>query len=533
MRQRRLLITLSVVFLAAIGLLLAYLSGSSSQTGTGKQSATLKIASEDYGYPSPYTFYPRGPGYIRMSLLFDTLVWKDENGITPWLSDRYEVSADGLEWLFHLHPGIKWQDSQPLTAEDVKFTFDYIRTHPHSWYSREIKAIKSVDVIGAQQVKITLHTPYAPFLTNIAGALPIMPKHIWQNVTDPMKFTDPAAVIGSGPFKLVKYDKASSLYIYEANPNYFKGKLKIDRLIFTQPGNPLLAFQNREIDAFAPDVDQAAVLKGYQSTRIIDNSGFWVYRLMFNHAQYPFDQAEFRQAVAHALNLPEFVSRAAHNGATVGNPGYITPELKEWYNPRVTAYPYDPEKAKKLLDSLGFTRIGGDGIRLGPDGTRLSCELLTFPQGQDAEIMKSMLAAVGIEIRIKALEKGAHDQLIDSGQYQLAINGHGGLGGDPVFLNQIIKPLTSAKESPSLYANPEFISLAQQQTSIVDSGERRRTVFTMQELLARDLPSIPLYYRKVYFAYRPEKLDGWFYSPGGIGIGIPSEFNKIVFLQSR
>ncbi|EAX48408.1 extracellular solute-binding protein, family 5 [Thermosinus carboxydivorans Nor1] len=533
MRRRKLFLALAAILVTGISLLLYHVSSSPGLVATEKQPVTLKIAAEDYGYPSPYTFYPRGPGYIRMSLLFDTLVWKDQKGVIPWLSERYEVSKDGREWVFYLHPGVKWHDGQPLTAEDVKFTFEYIRSHPHPWYSREINIIESIEAINAQQVRLTLKTPYAPFLTNIAATIPIIPKHIWQTVSDPMKFTDPTAVIGSGPFKLVKYDKAASLYIYEANPQYFKGRVKIGRLVFTWPGQPLLAFQNGEVDAFNPDADQVAVLKGGKNVKIIEGSGFWIFRLMFNLAQHPFDQLEFRQAVAYALNLPEIVSRATHGGATPGNPGYLSPELGEWYNPRVATYPYDPEKARNLLTGLGYTQIGPDGIRRAPDGKRLSFELLTFQQGQDGEIVKNMLAAVGIDVRIKAMEKGAHDQLIDSGQYQMALNGHGGIGGDPVFLNQLIKPLTAVKDNPTLYNNPEYIRLARQQTAMIDKNERRQAVFKMQEILANDLPTIPLYYRKMYFAYRPDKLDGWFYTPGGIAIGIPTEFNKLVFIEPR
>jgi len=501
------------------------------QAGNPGQAGTFKIASEDCGFPSPYAFYPRGPGYLRMSLLFDTLVWKDKTGVIPWLSERYEVSKDGREWTFYLRPDVKWHDGQPLTAADVKFTFEYIRRHPHPWFSRETGVIQDIAVLGLHQVKITLKAPYAPFLTNIAGTIPILPQHIWQNVTDPMRFTGPAAAVGSGPFKLVTYDKANALYVYEANPSYFKGKVKIGRLIFTQVGQPLLAFQNGEVDAFNPDADQAAVLKKEPNVKVIEGDGFWVFRLMFNLSQPPFDRREFRQAVACALSLPEIVARATHGGAIPGNPGYVSPALAEWYNPDVPSYPYDPEKARNLLVSLGYTRAGPDGIRLSPGGKRLSFELLTFQQGQDGEIIKNMLAAVGIEVRLRALEKGAHDQLIDSGNYQMAINGHGGLGGDPVFLNQLIKPAAAAGENPALYSNPEYIHLAERQAALTDAKERRQAVFRMQELLAQDLPTIPLYYRKMYFAYRPDKLDGWFYTPGGIAIGIPTELNKAVFLE--
>ncbi|MDT8902147.1 ABC transporter substrate-binding protein [Anaeroselena agilis] len=532
MRHRRLLLGLAVFFVAAIGLLLYHLS-SSPGLGGGRQAATLKIASEDYGFPSPYTFYPRGPGYLRMSLLFDTLVWKDAQGVIPWLCERYEVSPDGREWSFFLRAGVKWQDGRPLTAADVKFTFDYIRSHPHAWFSRETGVIKSVEAVSPRQVKFTLKSAYAPFLTNIAGTVPVLPQHIWRDVADPMKFTADAAAVGSGPFKLAKYDKATSLYIYEANPGYFRGRVKIDRLIFSRPGQPLLAFKNGEVDAFNPDVDQVAVLKNAKDVKIIEGSGFWVCRLMFNLSQAPFDRPEFRRAVAHALNLPELVARATHNGAIPGNPGYVPPELGEWYNPRVAAYPFDPRRAGDLLAGLGYSVIGPDGIRSTPGGERLSFDLLTLPQGHEGEIVKSMLAAAGIEVRVTALEKATHDQLIDSGQYQLAVNGHGGLGGDPVFLMQLTRPLTTAGTNTTLYANPEYLRLARLQTKLTDRGARRAAVFAMQEMLADDLPTIPLYYRKMYFAYRPGKLDGWFYTPGGIALGIPTELNKLVFIESR
>ncbi|RJS84787.1 peptide ABC transporter substrate-binding protein, partial [Methanophagales archaeon] len=88
----------------------------------------------DWGYPSPFGFYPRGPGYIRMSFGFDTLTWKDQDGaVIPWLADSWEKSDDGKAWTFHLHEGVKWHDGEPFTAKDVQFTFDYIKKHKTSF----------------------------------------------------------------------------------------------------------------------------------------------------------------------------------------------------------------------------------------------------------------------------------------------------------------------------------------------------------------------------------------------------------------
>ena len=107
--------------------------------------ATLTFPGQDWGYPSPAAFYPREPGYIRMSFLFDTLTWKDEAGIIPWLANGWEVSEDGTRWTFTLHPGVRWHDGQPLTAGDVAFTFEYMREH--------LDAFKWFALVGSLPVK--------------------------------------------------------------------------------------------------------------------------------------------------------------------------------------------------------------------------------------------------------------------------------------------------------------------------------------------------------------------------------------------
>lgn len=510
--------------------ILAYLLLPQSQT-TGAAVDVFKIAGEDYGYPSPYTFYPRGPGYCRMMLIFDTLVWKDKTGIIPWLGSSYQVSQDGRQWSFQIDPQAKWHDGKSVTADDVQFTFEYISKHPHPWFNRETGVIEKVEAKGKKQVVFYLKRPYAPFLTNIAGTIPIMPRHIWEKVADPLKYTDSKAVIGSGPFRLVKYDKSSALYIFQANPSYFKGQVKVNKLIFLQPGQPLMALQKGEIDAFAPNVDQAAILEKNANLKVVEGSGFWIYRLLFNLEQKPFNQVEFRQAMAYALNLPELVMRAMHNGATPGSPGYVSPDLREWYNPEISKYPHNPNKAKEILDSLGYKDNNRDGIREMPDGKKLSFEMIAFNQGQEAEVVKNMLKAVGIEIKIRALDKGAHDSLIANQQYEIALNGHGGIGGDPVFLNQLVANPKSKNHSNDMYKNPEYVKLANQQVKITNPAERKKVVDEMQVILAQDLPTIPLYYRKMYFAYQPGKVDDWFFTPGGIASGIPTELNKLVFLK--
>jgi peptide/nickel transport system substrate-binding protein len=142
-----------------------------------------------WGHPSPFGFN-RGPGFVRASLVFDTLVWRDASGETiPWLATDWSLSDDGLTWTFTLRDGVRWQDGQPLTAEDVVFSFEYALAHPGAgWFMAQVDAVASAEVVGENQVAIRLVRPYAPFLQAVAEALLIFPRHIWQDVTDPQAF---------------------------------------------------------------------------------------------------------------------------------------------------------------------------------------------------------------------------------------------------------------------------------------------------------------------------------------------------------
>lgn len=90
----------------------------------------VRLPGGDWGAPTPFSFYPRGPGYVHLSLIYDTLIWKDDKGTIPWLAERWEPSSDGATWTFHLRPGVRWQDGKALTARDVRFTFEYLQRHP-------------------------------------------------------------------------------------------------------------------------------------------------------------------------------------------------------------------------------------------------------------------------------------------------------------------------------------------------------------------------------------------------------------------
>jgi len=257
----------------------------------------------DVGYPSPFAFSALGPGgVVRVSLLFDTLTWKDERGIIPWLAERWGVTGDGLGYTFHLRPGVRWHDGRALTAGDVAFSLTYYGAHPFKWAATDM--VERAEALDDLTVSVRLRRPFAPFLEDVAGVVPILPRHIWEPIADPLKYLAPEAIIGSGPFTLASYKEGTGEYLLRANPAYFRGRPLVGELAYllVPQAQNVVALQQRATDAaLSTDYDVARTFGQGPTYRSLATPPLSIVRLVFNVDRPPFDRAEFRQALAWAV----------------------------------------------------------------------------------------------------------------------------------------------------------------------------------------------------------------------------------------
>ncbi|WP_418791878.1 ABC transporter substrate-binding protein [Phosphitispora sp. TUW77] len=484
---------------------------------------TIADATGDWGYPTPYGHYQRGPGYIRMSLIFDTLVWKDEKGFVPALAQKWNYSEGENSYLFELDEKAKWHDGQKLTSKDVAFTLEYLKKHPYTWVDHS--RIAKVEVLDEYKVKIYLSEKYAPFLNNIAGVMPILPEHIWKNIDKPEEFRDSQALIGTGPYKLVDYNKEQGAYLYEANKDYYLGIPRVEKLRFVKVSNEMAAaaLERGEVNfaQIPPELKDDLVQKGFKQ---IKTNYDWALKLMINHQKQPFSNKEFRQALAYAIDRGELVKTTKRGNALAGFPGLLSPD-SEWYNPSVDNYDYNPDRAQELLKGLGYNMQNGC---LTKNGQELSLELLFSPDFErEGQFIKQQLEKIGIGVKLKSLESKTVDSMLDGWKYDLAISGHGGLGGDAEVLNKMIlgKSFMSARYT----VDKDLSRLLKEQIITVDSGERKAKVEKIQELYAQNMPCVTLYYPDWYYSY--DHKIGFFNTKNGIGFGIPLPFNKIAFIN--
>ena len=492
----------------------------------------------DFGFPSVYTISPKGQGYMTLSYIFDTLMWKDESGLIPYLAEDYSVSEDGLTYTFQLRKGVSFTDGTPFTAEDVKFTFDYMKEHPYKWVS--VSMVEEASVVDEHTVEIKLNKTYNPFLSDVAGSLPILPKHIWENVTEPETFTEPEAAISTGPFILENYDSAAGTYTFKANEDYFYGDVQIDKLVIANVsgGDSKEALLSGEIAA-APNISYKAAmsLKDSPEYTVLEGPGLSVTRLYFNFDEEAMAVKEIRQAMYHAVNLDEIVEKAYGGAGYPGSAGHVQPGTP-WYNPDVRQYAYDVETAKKMLSEAGAADSNGDGI-LEYNGEEMSYTL-TFTENDEklAELLVSYMKAVGIELVPQSADDATVKAAISEGNFELAFNTNGSFGGDPVFLSRFAT--VGADGAPSVtgqggttWESEEYNRIYNESAVEQDDVKRHQQVNELQEIIAEELPCLTLYYKKAVAAYNNTIFDGFYYTPDGISIAVPFIMNKLVFVSGQ
>ncbi len=489
-----------------------------------------------WGKPNPYRHYPRGQGYVHMSWVFDTLLWKDKTGrFIPALATTWSYDPHESAFTWNLNPKAKWHDGEPVTAADVVFTIDYFKKYPYRWVN--LDHVDRAQAEGPHIVKIFLVKPYAPFLSEVGGTMPILPKHIWETVADPKAYDDPKAFIGSGPYRFKSFNKTHGTYLYEAFTEYYQGSPKAAKLIYVRSKKPMASLINGEVDLahIRPEMSPKLEEKGMV---VIRDTWSWNKKLMINHRKWPFDQKAFRQALAHAINREEIIEKAHGGHGAPASYGLLSID-HEMYNPNVPAYPHDTAGAEALIESLGYKKDAEGFFQ--KDGKPLKVELLASNvsavgatvRDRDGEILRSQLEAVGIRTDLVNLEQVTTDNKIKKWDFDLAISGHGGVMGDPKILNEMISSSYGAGSvnCERYDASPELLELLEKQIAEMDPEKRKEFVYEIQMIHAELLPAIPLYYPVRMAAYNPAKGVVWFYTPGGIGKGVPHPQNKISLVK--
>lgn len=532
--QNRRIFSRAVILVLILSMALTLAACTPTPAPAGERVVRMGF-SGNTGFPAMYTTANNGPGYAIVTYMFDTLVWKDAEGEINLLADSFELSDDMLTYTFRLRSGVKFHDGTPFTAEDVKFTFDYTKQHAYQWTATAM--VKEARVVDELTVEIELERPYIPFITDVAGNLPMLPKHIYENVSDPTLYTEEDAVIGTGPFKFESYDPDAAVYVFVQNPDYFYGAVQIDKLILSSHSNPKEALLAGDLDAVGGMGYQDALsLQDNDKMTYLEGQSIQIGRMHFDFADPALAVKEVRQAISYAIDRTAIVERAMNGGAIVGTAGFVHPE-SPWYNPNVAVYDYNVERAQDLMASVGAVDSDGDGVAE-YKGKKLSYELLVNDGDTNiAEMLVSYLSEIGIECTVKTAEDRTVKSNISEGNFEIAFNRHGTFGGDPKYMACLATDTAGAIRvsiaGGTRWQSDEFDRLFAASLQEPDQAARKELLNQCQEIVAAELPSLAIYFPINATAYNHTVFSGFYYTPDGVGSGIPFIYNKLCFISGK
>ncbi|MFH9007435.1 ABC transporter substrate-binding protein [Streptomyces afghaniensis] len=381
---------------------------------------------------------------------------KDNHAI-PGLATKWEASPDKLTWTYTIRSNSTWSDGKQATAEDAAWTFNKMMTDSGAATANGsyVGNFRKVTAPSPTKLVIELKKPQA---TMTALDVPIVPKHVWEKVSDFSEFNNDKSfpVVGNGPFVLTGY-KADSYVRLKANKSFWRGAPKFDELVFRyykDQDAAVSALRKGEVSfvAGSPSLTpaQAASLEGAENIEVNDAPGRRFYALATNPGAKAKNGKKFgdghpslldqrvRNALFKAVDRKAVIDKVFQGHAVEGE-GYIPPRFSQyfWKPSGSQKLTYDPAEAARMLDRAGYKK-NGDGKRVGKDGKPITYRVLchaTDPNDKAVgKYLQEWWGELGIGVRLNCLDNVTDPWL--AGKYDLAFDGWS-VNPDPDFVLSI------------------------------------------------------------------------------------------------
>ena len=436
--------------------------------------------------------------------------------IEPGLAEKWDVSADGLQYTFHLRHGVKFQTTsffkptREFNADDVVFTFQrmldpdqpFHKAYPVPFpYFSDLglaKNVENIEALDPYTVRFTLKTVDAPFLQQIAMPFASI---LSAEYTDQLLKAGKASDInlfpvGTGPFIFRSYTKDDTIR-FDGNPDYWKpGIVKVSKLIFAITVDPAVRLQKLkrgecQVMAYPRPADIPAV-KADSSLAMPSEVGFNLGILGYNTTKKPLDDVQVRRALDMSINKKAIIESVYQGAGQIAtNP---MPPTQWGYNKSLKDAPYDVDKAKALLKQAGY-----------PDGFDLTLWAMPVqrPYNPNARLMAEMLqsdwAKIGVKVNIVTFEWGEYIRRAHAGEHQAILIGWTGDYGDPDNWLGVLLGCDSVKGSNfSKWCYKPFDDLITAARSTTDLSQRTKDYMEAQVIFKDQVPFTPIAHSTVY-----------------------------------
>lgn len=420
--------------------------------------------------------------------IYDTLVEPDPSGkIVPALAEKWEVSGDELVWTFHLRKGVVFHNGDKLNAQDVKASFVRVMDkNTASPKAAEFKAIVSIETPAEHTLVINLKEPAAPFLATLAsGWGAILPQGLIASGHD--FATKP---VGTGPFKLKEWVRDNRIVLVK-NPNYWmKGLPKLDQVTIniiperSVKVQGLLSGQLHVADIV--DKDDLPTLSASKDVTVTKDLTSQILVMAMNCSHPVLKDLRVRQAINHAVDKQKVLDVAYGGGRPVGTfMDYSNPFYKDF----TALYPYDPDKAKKLLAEAGVKADAAIEIFI-PQNYELHVKA--------GEMYQDMLSKVGLNVKIKLVDWSTWlSEVYKANKYDLTVIGHTGKLDPDGTLDKY-----GTESRYVRWINPRAAELIEKAKKVSKFESRKKLYDEALELMAKEVPFVYLGTSYRYVAFR-------------------------------
>ena len=412
----------------------------------------------------------------------------------PVLAESYEVSDDGLTYTFKLREGVMFHDGSELTSADVKYTYDYYRAEENATnLVQEFTNVGSVDTPDDYTVVVNMDAVNAAFLTT-GATVPIVNAKHHAELGEDLYRTDP---IGTGAFKLKEW-RAAEFTELEAFDDHFRGRPGVDILrmeVVPEPSVRHIAMLTGDADSSVWPllVEDSLSYEGDPNYRVLRTLSRSVKHIILNNNIPALSDKVVRQAMLHALDRQRIIDDL-WNGTAVVAHSHLTPANTYYHKEDVKQYDFDPEAANAMLDEAGYV-MGSDGVRE-KDGVRLSftCTTITGDSARRpiAELAQLLFKDIGVDMQLAEAPLSTIFEGLKTNEVEASLfNWTYGRNPEPdsAYILQ-----TGAGRNFNNYSNPEVDELLIEGVSIVDPEARREIYHRIQDIIAEEVPFLPLQY---------------------------------------
>jgi peptide/nickel transport system substrate-binding protein len=482
-----------------------------SAGGSGSKSGGTFRLGTSSGIDSlnPYVAFNQD-AYSTFQYIYPVLVQYDQNlHFAPFFATSWKASNGGKTWTFKTRANAKWTDGKPLTAADAAWTINTDIKYQGGGAANEAGLIAHITKAEAPN-PTTLVVRYKQAPGNVLGQFQqffILPKHVWSKHTghkgaDLKTFANNAPIVGSGPFKLVKYKK-NEVALFQKNDSYWGKKPQVDAFGLQQFSNDdamIAALKSHQLDALnvVPATAISSLKKAgftISDVRGLDQTDFIINSNPKKKKHRELLNLKVKEAFAHAVDRNQIV-KVVFLGTAIAADSIIPGPTGNWHNPNLKPESFDLGLANQILDKLGYKK-GSDGIRVA-NGHKMSYDVVAPTSVSSISrtflILQPDFKKIGVQLRQKALDATAAFDLMSGPNttyqgFDLAMWDWTALI-DPDFMLSVVTCAQWNGWSDSAFCDKKYDRMYAQQQVAKTPAERRKIVWKMQAYLYEKRPYI-------------------------------------------